>query len=148
MKKLLSLFLILILLANPKPAITESLTVQTRLLNGRSAPRKTASIEARFDFGDILEETENWSKNYQWVEVKGGETGTVWVHIQYVSERPHYIMKNENNGKIKVRKWPVIGKVAGYIHHGQSVEIEQTILGWGKTKYGWVDLAYLVEEVE
>lgn len=119
----------------------------TRLLNGRAAPRKKASIEAFFDFGDILVPTGYWSKDHKWVEVAGGETGTVWVYIQYVSERSHYKVTNENNGTIKIRKWPVVGKVTGYVKHGQTIDIEQKVLNWGKTKHGWVDLDYFVEEV-
>ena len=68
------------------------------------------------------------------------------MHINYISERAHYTVTNENNGRIKVRKWPVIGKVTGYIHHGQTIDIEQKIFNWGKTKYGWVDLDYFIEE--
>ena len=122
------------------------LIVQTRLLNGRSAPRKTASIEARFDYGDTLIETGEWSENHEWVEVEGGETGTVWVHINYVSERTHYTVTNEKHKTVKVRKWPVTGKVTHYIKKGQKIDIEQVVLGWGKTKWGWVDLDYFVEE--
>lgn len=122
------------------------MTVQTKLLNGRSAPRKTASIESRFDYGDTLEETGRWSKDHQWVEVVGGETGAVWVHISYVSERSHFKMTNEKHKLVKIRKWPVTGRVIGYVRKGQTVEIEQCILGWGRTKKGWIDLGYLIEE--
>ena len=122
------------------------LTVQTRLLNGRSAPRKKATVEARFDIGDTLLATGEWSKDHQWIEVAGGETGTVWVYISYISERKHYYAKNVDYRKVKVRKWPVVGKVTGYICRGQVVDITQTVLGWGKTDKGWVDLFYLEEE--
>lgn len=120
--------------------------VQTRLLNGRSAPRKTASIEARFDYGDELISTGEWSNDHKWVEVYGGETGTVWVSIRYISEKNHFTAKNRDYKEVKVRKWPENGKVVRYLKKGQTVEIEQVILGWGKTKYGWVDLYYLEEE--
>lgn len=122
------------------------MTVQTKLLNGRATPRKRATIEARFDLGDTLLATGEWSKDHQWVEVAGGETGTVWVYISYVSERKHYYVKNVDYRKVKVRKWPVVGKVTGYIYRGQTVDITQTVLGWGKTDKGWVDLFYLEEE--
>lgn len=103
-------------------------------------------MEARFDYGDILEPTGVWSKDHKWIEVAGGETGTVWVSINYVSERTHFQMKNEKHGKVKIRKWPVNGRVSGYVRKGQTITIEQVIFGWGKTKYGWVELAYLIEE--
>ena len=98
------------------------------------------------DHGDILEATGEWSKDHKWIEVVGGETGTVWVYISYISERRHYYAKNVDYRKVKVRKWPVVGKVTGYIHRGQVVDITQTVLGWGKTNKGWVDLFYLEEE--
>lgn len=91
-------------------------------------------------------ETGEWSENHEWVEVEGGETGTVWVHINYVSERKHYTVTNEKHKTVKVRKWPAVGKVTHYIKKGQTVDIEQCVLGWGKTKWGWVDLDYFVEE--
>ena len=142
-----SLFLLLIFLTSSRAETSSGLlVVQTRLLNGRSAPRKTASIEARFDYGDSLIETGEWSKNHEWVEVEGGETGTVWVHINYVSERTHYTVTNEKHKTVKVRKWPISGKVTHYVKKGQTIDIEQVILGWGKTKWGWVDLDYFVEE--
>lgn len=123
-----------------------NLTVQVRLLNGRSAPRKTASVEARFDYGDILEPTGEWSGDYKWIEVNGGETGTVWVYISYISERTHYTVTNEKHRKVKIRRSPVNGKIVGYVKKGQSIDIEQKIGNWGKTKKGWVDLDYFFEE--
>ena len=120
------------------------LKVKAKLLNGRSAPRKNASKEAFFDFGDILDATGEWSKDHKWVEVYGGESGTVWVSIRYVTERTdRFKVKNVNYNKVKVRKWPENGKVMHYIYKGQSVYVNQVVLGWGKTKYGWVDLSYM-----
>ena len=147
------ILLVIVLLAGIVTNIAKSdeayspMYVQTRLLNGRSAPRKTASIEARFDYGDELIPTGEWSEDHKWIEVYGGESGTVWIYITYISERTHYKVTNENNGKVKVRKWPETGKVIGYIRHGKTIEIEQKIFNWGKTKSGWVDLDYFVEEV-
>ena len=121
--------------------------MQAKLLNGRAAPRKIASIEARFDYGDIITLTGEWSDDHKWVEAIGGETGTVWVSIRYISERKHFTAQNLYYKEVKVRDWPVKGKVHHIIKKGQTVEIEQVILGWGKTKWGWVDLYYL-EEVQ
>lgn len=122
-------------------------SVQTKLLNGRAAPRKKATVEARFDYGDKLELTGEWSADHKWVEAVGGETGTVWVSIRYISERKHFTAKNVDYKEVKVRDWPINGKVHYKIKKGQTVEIEQVVLGWGKTRYGWVDLYYL-EEVQ
>ena len=119
------------------------LKVTAKLLNGRSEPRKTASQEAFFDHGDILYATGAWSNDHKWVEVEGGETGTVWVSIRYVTERANaFKAKNANYDKIKVRKWPETGKVTKYIYRGQTVTIKKVILGYGLTRWGWVDLYY------
>ena len=64
---------------------TEQLIVTANVLNGRSAPGKKNRVEAMFDKGDILQATGNWSKNHTWVEVKGGENGTVWCDIRYLN---------------------------------------------------------------
>ena len=119
------------------------LKVTAKLLNGRSEPRKTASKEAFFDHGDILYATGAWSNDHKWVEVEGGETGTVWVSIRYVTERTKaFKAKNANYDKVKVRKWPETGKVIKYIYRGQTVTIKKVILGYGLTRWGWVDLYY------
>lgn len=117
-----------------------------RLLNGRANPTKIAQIESKFDSGDILEFTGNWSKDYQWVEVYGGETGTVWVHIDYVSEvtKP-YTVKNYDYKEVKIRSSPVKGKVKGYLKKGKTLEITQVIDNWGRCSKGWIDLSYLEE---
>ena len=117
--------------------------MRAKLLNGRSEPRKKASKEAFFDFGDTLYATGEWSPDHKWVEVEGGETGTVWVSIRYVTEKTTaFKAKNANYDKVKVRKWPEVGKVVKYIYRGQTVNVTQVVLGWGKTRWGWVDLYY------
>jgi SH3-like domain-containing protein len=120
--------------------------VKTKLLNGRATPSKKASIEAFFDEGDPLKATGNWSPDYQWIEVGGGETGTVWVHIKYVSERKGYFQaKNEIFKQVKIRSHPVNGKLKGYIKKNETVEITHVVLGWGRCSKGWVDMNYLEE---
>ena len=120
--------------------------VQADLLNGRAEPTKSSGIESFFDYGDIIEATGKWSDDYRWVEVYGGEPGSVWVKISYVSERKgHCLFKNEDYNKVKIRKRPVQGKVIGYIKRGQSIDISQVVLGWGKCDKGWVDLSFLNE---
>lgn len=148
-KTLLLIVVILLMASIIEAARSEDATVlyvKTRLLNGRSAPRKTASVEALFDYGDSLDATGEWSSDHLWVEVRGGETGTVWVHIRYVSERSPYEVTNEKHKTIKIRKRPFNGKVVGYVKKGQKIVIEQKIFNWGRTKKGWVDLDYFVEE--
>ena len=121
--------------------------MSTKLLNGRANPRKTAFVESRFDQGDALELTGEWSEDHRWVEVIGGETGTVWVCIDYISERKTaYKVKNVRYNKVKIRSRPVNGRVIGYLKKGKTTEITREIMGWGKCARGWVELWYLEEE--
>lgn len=120
-----------------------------KLLNGRANPRKTSFIEAKFDQGDILQATGDWSEDHHWIEVVGGETGTVWVYADYVSERKKiFTVVNKNYKTVKIRSRPVDGRVIGYVKKGRKIEITQVVLGWGKCKTGWVDLYYLEEKDE
>ena len=126
---------------------TELLRVTANHLNGRSAPGKKNRIEAMFDEGDILEATGEWNKTHTWVEVKGGENGTVWCDARYVNalEQP-ITVKYKGKGKVKIRKTPVNGKITGYLKSGKEIEITQVVLGWAKCSKGWIDLDYLTEE--
>ena len=115
-------------------------------LNGRADPRKSASIEAVFDKDDILDATGKWSSDCTWIEVKGGETGTVWVKITYVSENiGSFYMANESFPSVKIRKKPFKGKVIGYLEEGEVIQVNQVVGIWGKTSKGWIDLTYLTE---
>ena len=123
------------------------LYVLADVLNGRSLPTKKAGIEARFDFSDQVQPTGRMSKDREWIEVIGGESGTVWVSSRYVSERFfEFTVTNENNGKVKIRSKIDGGKVRGYVKNGKSIEIDQVVLGWGHCRQGWVDLEYLIVE--
>lgn len=156
MKKLsvlLSIFIFVSMLSIPfAMAISDEDSTETTFyttasrLNGRANPRKTARVEASFDRGDIVYATGKWSKDYRWIEVHGGETGTVWVKISYVTERKdNFFVCNEDYKKVKVRKRPIQGNVVAYIKKGERIKITQVVLGWGKCSKGWVDLDYFVE---
>ena len=122
-------------------------TVLVDQLNGRLSPSKGAHREAMFDRGDILTATGKWSKDHKWIEVKGGESGTVWCDIRYLSERTDtFMITNYGNTAVKIRSRPVNGKVTGYLKKGKYLEVTQEILGWGKTDKGWIDLSYVIEE--
>lgn len=115
-------------------------------LNGRSKPNRHSEKLAMFDYGDDLQVTGRWSTNHNWIEVKGGEAGFVWVHIDYVSETVGaYTVKNNDYAKIKVRKSPINGRVFGYLKRGQKVEIDRDLLGWGHCNLGWIDLSLVAE---
>lgn len=121
--------------------------VTANRLNGRSAPRKTASKEALWDQGDELIPTGEWSESHKWIEVKGGETGTVWCDIRYVTERTdEFVVVNIDYNKVKLRKTPVVGTVIGYLKRDKELWIDQVVLGWGHSSRGWIDLSLVYEE--
>ena len=133
-------------LAENMPKGTIDLQVTASVLNGRAWPRKSAKVEAFWDDGDWVESTGKWSNDHQWVEIYGGEDGTVWCSIRYLTERPMpFKVQNEGRKSVKIRKTPVDGKVVGYLKSGQTTTITQVVLGWGKCKSGWIDIGYLVE---
>jgi hypothetical protein len=110
-------------------------------------PSKNAIQVARFDKEDILELTGRWSKDREWVEVVGGESGNCWVYRKYVNEISEpYTVTNTDYKKVKIRKQPwEKSKVVGYLRRGRSVEITKVLMGWGKCKLGWIDLYYVNE---
>ena len=153
-KSLLVILLILgILLAIecfiPVGSFAETLYVNVSELNGRAKPSKNSSIEAIFDRGMDLYAIELNSNG--WVEVKGGETGTVWCKAKYLS---NYLgtrkWKNISGGSVNMRENPCANsKRVGKIKDGRTMRISAEVFGWGYIKdQGWVDLSYfeMVEE--
>lgn len=122
-----------------------SVYVTASMLNGRSDPRKSAYVAAKFDRGDKLDAL-NWSRNHNWVEVKGGETGTVWVWWEYVTERTdEYPVYNDYGSRIKIRNKPH-GRVVGYLKKNEELFIDKVLFGWGHSDKGWIELKYVTEE--
>jgi len=122
--------------------------VTASMLNGRAKPSKRAKIEARFDQGDALTPTGRLSKDLEWVEVQGGESGTVWVHIKYVTERiGTFTVINENHGRVAIWSKKGGGRRKGYTRKGETLTIDRVLMGWGHCQKGWVDLEYFIEEV-
>ena len=143
------LVILVVLFAVMKNAFGEepvSMTVIASQLNGRAWPTTKSRQEAFFDYGDVIESTGKWSDDRKWVEIKGGEGGTVWCMAKYLTERMDcFVASNEGRRSVKIRNVPVDGKVVGYLKGGKAVKISQVILGWGKCKSGWIDLDYLCE---
>lgn len=137
-------------LFHPAKADTEEVEliemyVTASRLNGRAKPLKKSSIEALFDKGDSVEAI-GWSKNHHWIEVKGGEPGTVWVWWEYLTERTdEFTVINDGSTKLKIRKEPY-GTVTGYLKPGKELIIDQVIFGWGHSNKGWIELIYTMEE--
>jgi len=154
MRRAIALFLLLFLAtvavlaftARPAHASEEvQMYVIASQLNGRTFPSKKSNVECRFDYGEIVTSTGNWSDDMKWVEVKGGENGTCWCSSNYLTERlREFTVENEHKTKIKIRSTPG-GKVRSYLKPGGKLKITQVVLGWGKSSRGWVDLEYLIE---
>lgn len=126
---------------------TVQMYVLANRLNGRARPSKKANKEALFDHGDCIYATGEWSKDYHWVEIIGGETGTVWCDIRYLTERKkEFTVRNNYKTPVKIRKFPVKGRISGYLRKGKTLVIDQVVLGWGHCELGWVDLYYVEEE--
>ena len=123
------------------------LIVTATHLNGREHPRKTAIPAALYDCGDRIHPTGEWSRDRKWVEIEGGESGTVWVYYEYVTERTEpFRAVNASDGKVKVRSVPGGGRVNGYIKRGKAVTVDRVIMGWGHCSKGWIDLDYFRED--
>lgn len=118
-------------------------------VNGRDEPNRKGKISCLpFNEGDSVKAI-FWSKNHKWVEIKGGENGTMYVFAEYLTERTDiYKVKNARSGKVRIRRTPIDGGVSGYVKRGQIVTIYQTIFGWGRTNKGWVDLSNFYEVIE
>lgn len=146
-RRLMAIMILIALLFTQALCEGTKVIVIASQLNGRLSPSKSAHREAMFDRGDVLTATGRWSKDHKWIEVNGGESGTVWCDIRYVSERTDtFMITNYGNTAVKIRSKPVNGKVTGYLKKGKYMEVTQELLGWGKTEKGWIDLSYVIEE--
>ena len=124
---------------------TTEMFVTASLLNGRAKPNKNSSVEAKFDHGDEVTAFD-WSPDHHWIEIKGGETGTVWVWWEYLTERTdEFLVWNNWGTKIKIRSAPY-GRVIGYLKRDGELWIDKVVLGWGHSNRGWIELKYLTEE--
>lgn len=148
----LILIIIAISFIFPRDSLAEEgeypLYVTVRLLNGREHPNTDSSCEARFEKGDTVEAIQ--INENGWIEVYGGETGTVWCKAEYLSENPEpRYWKNTSGGSVNIRRNPSIeARREGRIKAGRVMRISAEVFGWGYIKnQGWVDLSYF-ERVE
>jgi len=124
------------------------LYVVVDLLNGRDRPNRHGTKEAMFDYGDSLTPTGRWSADHNWIEVYGGESGTVWVCAKYVSEiAGSFYVENLDYSQVKIRKRPIDGRLTGYLKRGKALLIDQVVLGWGHCSKGWIDLSLVAEVI-
>lgn len=134
------------ILYHPLFGVAETLYVRTNgdYLNGRSQPDKHAAVEARFDNGAQVESV---SVSGGWVEVVGGETGTVWCKAEYLSSFPSggVVYRNSSGGRVFIRSEPH-GAKTGRVEGNKTVTVQNVVDGWGYIGTGWVDLSYFSKE--
>lgn len=98
------IFIVILLLILSSSAQSETLYCTASSLNGRASPSMNARVEAHFEYGDELEVI---GYNDNWIEVEGGETGTVFVSAKYVAsslEKTKY--QNISGGRVIIREEP------------------------------------------
>ena len=114
-----------------------------RWLNGRYQPDTHSSIEARFQSGDTVDVYE---VSGDWARVAGGESGTVWCDIHYLSatapdEQPETCTVHAD-GRVRVRETPD-GKLIRWLNNGDTVQVQCRIDGWAYIGDGYVQDQYL-----
>ena len=149
MKRFLLVILLLSIIFGAAAEDLNDMHITAHQLNGRTRPSKKSMVEVVFDHNDTVSPTGKWSADHKWVEVIGGENGTVWCCVDYLSERDDvFTVYSLNPGKIRVRSQQGAGKVTGSVKKEQRIEITQVVMGYGRCKRGWVDLSYFIEEEE
>ena len=137
-------FVVVLLLILSSSAQSETLYCTASSLNGRASPSINARVEAHFEYGDELEVI---GYNDNWIEVEGGETGTVFVSAKYVAsslEKVKY--KNTSGGRVIIREEPDGKKTNHWVKAGKKITISAELDGWGYiADRGWVNLSYFSE---
>ena len=135
--------------AEEEPTELQPLYVISDGLNARLRPSKKSMIMTQFEFLDILQPTGRWSSDHGWIEILDPEYGELWININYVSDRLDiFEVYSLNDHPIKVRSKPVTGKVKKNLKKEEHTWITQSVLGYGKCEWGWVDLGYFIEEAK
>lgn len=141
MKKII-IFVLLFLTIVINNAMAESTTLVVTVdeLNGRAEPTTKSSVEMR-----LYKDDEVTFVNYTdgWIEIIGGETGTVFCKAEYLSEKDADLgtYKNISGGRVNVRD-SIKGKRINSIAANKKIEVSSIILNWGYIGNGWVDLQY------
>lgn len=116
-------------------------------LNGRYTPNIKSERGMILYYSDEVEALK--LNDNGWVEIIGGESGTVWCKAEFlsVSIEPRE-WKNISNGSVNIRKAPSLeAKICGRVKKGRIMRITAEVLGWGYIKdQGWVDLNYFALE--
>lgn len=122
---------------------TRTVYVTASELNGREEPVMGSSVEAHFYRGDELE-----ALGYQcgWVEVVGGEPGTVWCKAEYLTEYDvDAVYQNTSGGRVFIHR--ELGdddtNVSRVVENGKSATVTRVLFGYGYIGKGWIDLNFM-----
>lgn len=139
-KIIIFVLLFLTIIINNAMAESTTLVVTVDELNGRAEPTTKSSVEMRLYKDD---EVTFVSYTDGWVEIIGGETGTVFCKAEYLSEKNANLgtYKNISGGRVHVRD-SIEGKRINSIAANKNIEVSSIILNWGYIGNGWVDLQY------
>lgn len=153
MSKTLSFLLLILLLLTyrymnfSRACAEETLYCTVSLLNGRAEPSKNAHVEAQFERGTELTVV---GYSGEWVEVIGGETGTVFVCARYVAASLEDVKyQNASGGRVFIREAPGGKKTNQCVKANKIITVCASSNGWGYIDgCGWVDLSYFNEVAE
>lgn len=143
MRKLWAVICVLMLMC--ECANAESVVyVTASKLNGRDEAAFDAHVESHFYRGEALDVV---GYSGDWVEVVGGETGTVFVHSSYVINTEVIPVDNTaytvtSKGRVHVRKLPN-GSHARWVYNGDVLVATWLTDGWAFVGNGWVSMKYL-----
>lgn len=147
---LIALVIVLAVLVAIKGSLAEEQPTQMYVavsagswLNGRYAPDQHSSVEARFQSGDTVDVYE---VSGDWARVAGGESGTVWCDIRYLSAtapggQPETCTV-QADGRVRVRETPD-GALVRWLNDGDTVTVQCHIDGWAYIGDGYVQDQYL-----
>lgn len=146
LKHLLPLILVFTFLSTS--ALAQMGSIKGNKVQLRSGPGTKYSVKWEYGNGFPLKIL---SKKGDWIKVKDFENDSGWVYKDYVSPKPHMIVK-VNKGKkkkINLRSGPGLGyKVVGKAYYGVVFETLEQKKGWAKIKHesgltGWIKRSLL-----
>lgn len=129
---------------DPQPIGQATVSVRRGDLNGRERPDIHSPKVARFPDGETIS---IYEIRGDWALTDGGETGTCWVHADYLTTEDAGSYTVISNGRLRVRSTPD-GDTVGWLQPGQSVDMLAIFGGWARTESGWVMAEYLEKRRE
>ncbi len=123
----------------PRPIGRATVSVRHGDLNGRQSPDVHSQKVAWFQNGDVIDVYEI---DGEWALTDGGEYGTCWVNIGFLTTEDAGTYTVTANGRVRVRKTPD-GDAVGWLRPGQQVDVLCVVGGWARTGKGWVMAEYM-----